>query len=66
MVGSSARVRVCRERMRERVSWVRVGRVGVWGPEVVRMRVMVWRKRVKRCGIKKGLNDGAVELVLLA
>lgn len=62
MVGSSERVRVWKERRRERVSWVMVGRVGVCGPEVVRMRVRVWRKRVRRWGMKKGLCEGAVEL----
>lgn len=55
MVGSSARGREWRERRRERVSWVRDGRKGVFGPVVERMRVRVWRKRARRWGMKKGL-----------
>lgn len=47
------------------MSWVRAGRKGVFGPVVERMRVRVWRKRQRRCGIRKGLYDGAVDLYCL-
>lgn len=30
---------------------------------VERMRVRVWRKRESNCGIRKGLYEGAVDLV---
>lgn len=41
---------------------MRTGRVGALGPMVERMRERVWRKRVRRDGVEKGLCDGAVDL----
>jgi hypothetical protein len=54
-VGSFDAAAVWSEMRRERVSCVRPGRNGVWGPVVERMRVRVWRKRVRIWGMKKGL-----------
>lgn len=52
---------VWRERRRARESWVREGRFGMLGPSVEIMRVIVWMKRRRRWGVRKGLC-AAVEL----
>jgi hypothetical protein len=54
-VGSLDAWAVWSEIRRERVSCVRPGRNGVWGPVVERISVRVWRKRVRIWGMKKGL-----------
>jgi hypothetical protein len=46
---------VCKALRSERASWVRPGRKGLCGPDVERMREMVWRKRVSKWGTKNGL-----------
>lgn len=61
-VGSLDVEAVCSGKRRERVSWVRAGRKGVWGPVVERMRERVWRKRVRRWGMKNGLYEDVEDL----
>jgi hypothetical protein len=54
-VGSLDAAAVCKALRSERASWVRPGRKGLCGPDVERMREMVWRKRVSKWGTKNGL-----------
>lgn len=62
IVGSSEAGRVWSERRKVNASSVTVGRYGVWGPMVERVRVSVWMNNVRRLGVMKGLYEGAVDL----
>ena len=54
-MGSSITGREWRVRRRLNVSWVKLERVGLLGPNVERTSVTVWRKRRRRCGVRNGL-----------